>query len=1156
MNNKNKSINDKELEVLNFWKENKIFEKSLKKPGGVENPESFTFYDGPPFATGLPHHGHLLAGSIKDAIPRFQSMNGKYVRRVWGWDTHGLPIENLIEKEYKLNSKKEIEEFGINNFNKRAEESVFAYEKEWKEIIPRFGRWVDMDNAYSTMSPDYTESVWWAFSELYKKGLVFEGYKSMHICPRCETTLAQSEVAQGYKDLTDISVTVKFELEDEKNTFILAWTTTPWTLPGNVALAINKEFEYVKIRLKTQDSSVKTEFYILAKERVEEVFKKLNLEFEIIETFNGKDLVGKKYKPVFDYFINSKLENKENIYKVVDADFVTLDTGTGIVHIAPAFGEDDLNLSKEKSLPVIRHVEMNGEFVREVIDFAGVKVKTKEDNQGADILIIKNLASRNLLFSKEKLIHSYPTCWRCETPLLNYATSSWFIKVPEIKEKLLKENSKVNWIPENIRDGRFGKWLEGARDWAVSRSRYWGAAIPIWKSKSGNEVKIISSLEELAKENINKPKNQYYIMRHGEAKHNLLGIEETDMDPDNHLTEDGIGQVKKAKEEIGIDFDIIISSPYPRAFETAKIMAGEKEVTIDEHFTEINLGSYSKKPNTEIEKDHGINYLNLDLKLGSGESHNDVIKRVMKGITELENKYEGKNILIATHGSPMRMIAFAGELITKEKLIEDELSEDTKLYPKNAEIRKLDLKLVPRDETGKINLHKPYIDNIKFLGKNGEELERIPDVFDCWFESGSMPMAQMHYPFENKEIFNKNFPADFIAEGLDQTRGWFYSLLNISVGIFNKASYKNVIVNGLLLANDGEKMSKSKNNYTDPLVLVEKYGADAFRQTLFSSPAMCAENIPFSDNNVEETYKKVISKLENVLSFYEMLNIEITPKERNIENPIDIWIFTRLEEILKNITKNMNEYRLDQATRPIEKFIEDLSTWWLRRSRERLKEDIYIEDKSNAEFTIYKILNEFSKIIAPFMPFLAERIYLSVNNKNVNKKESVHLESWPKSIFNIDEKVLEEMNDIRGLVTEALMQRQKNNIPVRQPLSKLFINKKIDEKYLSILKEEINIKEILIDNSKEYSKDQNVILDLEITPELKREGDYRELIRKIKDLRKEKNLTPNDIAILFIETDKERIDFIKSFKEELKKDCKLSEIKLIEGNEEKIILEN
>ncbi len=1152
MDNKNKNINDKELEILNFWKENKIFQKSLEKPAGLDPVESFTFYDGPPFATGIPHHGHLLAGTIKDTIPRFQTMNGKYVRRKWGWDTHGLPIENLIEKKFKLNSKKEIEEFGIGNFNKAAKESVFAYEKEWKEIIPRFGRWVDMEDAYSTMDSNYTESVWWAFSELNKKGLVFEGYKSMHVCPRCETTLAQSEIAQGYKDLADISVTAKFELVDEINTFVLAWTTTPWTLPGNVALAINEKFEYVKAKAESG------EVYIVAKERVEEVFKKANLKLEIIETFSGEKLVGKKYKPVFDYFINSEIENKENLYTVVGAEFVTLDTGTGVVHIAPAFGEDDLNLSKEKSLPIIRHVEMNGEFIKEVKDFAGMKVKTKEDNQSADIQIIKNLAGRGLLFSKEKLIHSYPTCWRCETPLLNYATSSWFIKVPEIKEELLRENSKINWNPENIRDGRFGKWLEGARDWAVSRSRYWGAPLPIWKEVDGDEIKIISSLKELAENNINKAKNEYYLMRHGESFHNVNAVEEIGIDPNDVLTELGKVQVEDARKKSKVDFDVIVSSPVTRTRMTAEIMAGNKkdEIIINENFREINLGTYNGRPSTQIREDYGIDYLKFNTVLGGGESHGDVMNRMMKGIYELEKEYEGKKILIVTHGAPMRMATAGVGLYTEEEVMTDEISNDTRLYPRNAEIRKVDLKIVPRDESGKINLHRPYIDEVVLKSSKGKEMKRIPDVFDCWFESGSMPFGQLHYPFENKTTFEDNFPADFIAEGLDQTRGWFYSLLNLSVGIFGKASYKNVIVNGLLMAADGEKMSKSKKNYTDPLILVEKYGADAFRQTLLSSPAMCAENIPFSDANVEETYKKVVAKLENVLSFYEMLNVEFLPKERKIENPMDIWIFTRLSEVLETVTKNMNEYRLDQATRPLEKFIDDLSTWWLRRSRERLKGESGEEEKMNAEFTLYKMLNEFSKTIAPFMPFLAERIYLSVNKENSEKKESVHLEAWPKNIFVVDEKVLEEMDEVRSLVTEALMQRQKNNIPVRQPLSKLWTKIKLDKKYIDILKEEVNIKEILIGEVKEYSENQNVILDLEISSELKREGDYRELTRKIKDLRKEKNLTPSDIAVLFVESSKERIDFITSFTNELKKDCKLFLIKFTEGNEEKIILEN
>ena len=1156
LNLKNKTINGKELEVLKFWNENKIFEKTLEKPAGEISDESFTFYDGPPFATGLPHHGHLLAGTIKDTIPRFQTMNGKHVRRVWGWDCHGLPIENLIEKKYNLNSKKDIEEFGIGKFNKAAEESVLTYEKEWKEIIPRFGRWVDMDNSYKTMDYTFTESVWWAFKELDKKGLVFEGNKSMHICPRCETTLAQSEVSLAYKDLTDISVTVKFELEEESNTFILAWTTTPWTLPGNVALAINKEFDYVKIENESGEK------FILAKERVETVLK--DKQFKILEEFNGEKLIGKKYKPVFDYYLDKDLENKNNIYTVVDAEFVTLDTGTGVVHIAPAFGEDDLILGKEKKLPIIKHVGMNGEFVPDVKDFAGIKVKSKEDNQGADILIIKNLASKNLLFSKEKLVHSYPTCWRCDTPLLNYATSSWFVDVPKIKERLLSENQKIDWIPENIRDGRFGKWLEGAREWAVSRSRYWGASLPIWKEVDGTEIKVVGSIKELADLNIRKPKNEFYIIRHGEANHNVMCIEESEMDPTNHLTELGKSQVEDTKTKANVDFDIIVSSPYLRTRETAEIMANGKEVLIDEHFREIELGIYNKQKGSKIFEDLGISYLKFKTKIGGGESHGEVMDRMMRGIYDLDEKYTNKKILIVTHGAPMRMATAGGELWTEEEVIKDELSNDTKLYPRNAELRKLNIKFVPRDETGKINLHRTYIDDVKILSSTGKEMKRVEYVFDCWFESGSMPYGQFHYPFENKELFEKKFPADFIAEGLDQTRGWFYSLLNLSVGIFDKSSFKNVIVNGLLLAGDGEKMSKSKNNYTDPVVLAEKFGADAFRYTLLSSPAMCAENIPFSDANVEEVYKKVVSKLENVLSFFEMVRDEnilqkvFSVDKKEIINKVDIWILTRLNEVLVSTTKSMNEYRLDTATRPFEKFIDDLSTWWLRRSRERLKGEYGDgeEDKLNnqimSQYVLYLVLHDFSRIIAPFMPFIAERIYQSVNFKNDKKRESVHLESWPGEFLKIEEKVLDDMEEVRSLVTEALMIRQKNNIPVRQPLQSLSSKINIDEKYFDLIREEINVKDIIIDEKINLGEGKNIILDLELSEDLKREGEYRELVRKIKDLRKENNLTLNDVVSLEFKGNKNTIDFVKSFEEELKKDCKLSELKFEEGESEEM----
>lgn len=1212
LNLKNKTINEKELEVLKFWNDNKIFEKTLERPAGEISDESFTFYDGPPFATGMPHHGHLLAGTIKDTIPRFQTMNGKHVRRVWGWDCHGLPIENLIEKKFNLDSKKDIEEFGLDRFNKEAEQSVFTYEKEWKEIIPRFGRWIDMENSYKTMDANYTETVWWAFSELHKKGLVYEGNKSMHICPRCETTLAQSEVSLAYKDLTDISITVKFELVDEPSTFVLAWTTTPWTIPGNVALAINKEFDYVKIEATKKDNS--KEYFILAKERFEKVFEAVKEDYgeaKIIEEFKGEKLLGKKYKAPF--FVRSVQEASKvtdldslNFYKIWDAEFVTLDTGTGVVHIAPMFGEDDNNLAKKYELPRLRHVGMNGAFDRDVIDelydndrgifqneglkeIPNIFVKTKDDNQGADILIIKYLAKQGLLFSKEKIIHSYPTCWRCDTPLLNYATSSWFIDVPKIKDKLISENQKIDWIPENIRDGRFGKWLEGAREWAVSRSRYWGAPIPIWKEIDGREIKIIGSIKELAELNIKKPKNEFYIMRHGESNHNVECIEECERDPNNHLTELGKKQVEDAKKKLNVDFDIIISSPYPRTIETAEILANGKEVIIDEHFREIELGIYNKQKGSKIFEDLGISYLKFKTKIGGGESHGDVMNRMMRGIYDLEEKYEDKKILIVTHGAPMRMATAGAGLWTEEDVIKDELSNDTKLYPRNAELRKLDIKFVPRDETGKINLHRPYIDDIKILSSKGKEMKRVEYVFDCWFESGSMPYGQFHYPFENKELFEKNFPADFIAEGLDQTRGWFYSLLNLSVGLFDKTAYKNVIVNGLLLASDGEKMSKSKNNYTDPMVLAEKFGADAFRYSLLSSPVMCAENIPFSDSNVEEVYKKLISKLENVFSFFEMVREEenmqkvFSVDKKDITNAMDMWILTRLNEILLSTTKSMNKYRLDVAARPFEKFIDNLSTWWLRRSRERLKgeygetEEEKLNNKISSQYVLYLVLHDFSRIIAPFMPFIAERIYQGVNIGNEKKRESVHLESWPGEFLKVDAEILKEMDEVRDLVQKILFTRQTLKLPVRQPMGVLILGsdyESLSEDHLRILIDEVNFKVVEIDkhiiDGKYVEGDKwffqsfdpanltaTVIVDKEITPILKKEGDYRELVRKVKDLRKENNLTVNDVVGLEFKGNKKRIDFVKSFEEDLKKDCKLSEIKFEEAEtEEEIKIQN
>jgi isoleucyl-tRNA synthetase len=1125
---KPKTIAEKERETLAFWQANKIFEKSVETPAGGEPKGQFSFYDGPPFATGLPHFGHILAGTIKDAIPRYQTMKGNSVRRIWGWDCHGLPIENMIEKKLGLKSKKDIEDFGIGKFNKDAFDSVLQYEEEWKSIIPRLGRFVDMEHPYKTMDSTYTESIWWAWKTLYEKGLAYEGYKIMHICPRCETTLAQSEVGMNYEDVTDLSVTAKFELADEPGTYVLAWTTTPWTLPGNTALALSETAEYIKVSIEGMEGK-----YVLAKERREEVLKDMN--YDVLETFSGSALVGKPYKPVFPYFLDKETDNKENIWKIWHADFITLDTGTGIAHEAPAFGAEDMELAKQKNIPVIKHVKMDGTFTEDVIDFAHMKVKQKDDTQSADIEIIKYLAHAGLLFEKHKIVHSYPLCWRCKTPLLNYATSSWFVDVPKMKEKLLSENAKIGWTPEHIRDGRFGKWLEGAREWAVSRSRYWGAPLPVWKSEEG-DMKIIGSLKELTELSTRKPKNTYFVIRHGESESNVTRIIDSEGkgDENNHLTEIGREQARHAghfaKEK---NIDIIITSPFLRAEETARIIkeACGAELIVDERLREFHTGIYSGKSIDEFHKAERVFYSHLDKKIPGGESHRDVMNRTMSALYEYEEKYEGKTILMVTHGGILWMMEAAAHLKTDEEIINYMLASDD-VTAANAHVVPVKPLLVPRDETGAVNLHRPYIDEIE-LSIDGKVYKRIGDVFDCWFESGSMPFAQLHYPFENKEVFEKDYPADFIAEGLDQTRGWFYSLINLGVGLFDKAPYRHVIVNGLVMAESGLKLSKSEKNYTDPMELVEKYGADSVRYFLLSSPVIKGENVQFNDKSVEDVYKKVISRLENVLSLYEMNKESTVVPSTESKNILDAWIVSRIHDVVEKATRGYDTYMLDEATYPIDQFIDDLSVWYVRRSRDRLKGDAGKEEKQNADATLTYVLLVLSKVLAPVMPFMAERVYTAARGE----RESVHLETWPISL-GVDDVAQEDMKKVRDIVTATLSLRTQAKITVRQPLSKLTVKEEIPERYHQILAEELNVKEIAFD----ADLAEVCALDTAITPELQAEGDVRNLMRAIQDARKEKGYTPKDTVVLLTE-----YEIPEQFKSDLMSTCKVGSIERGDG---------
>ncbi len=923
---------ENEEEILKYWKDKDVFNRSVN-----ERPEHnpYVFYDGPPFATGMPHYGHIVASTMKDAVPRYWTMKGYRVERTWGWDCHGLPVENLVEKELQLPGKKEIEEFGVGKFNEACRSRVLQYAEDWKVVIERIGRWVDMENDYKTMDTPFMESVWWVFSELYKKGLVYEGKKAMHVCPRCATPLSNFEVSQGYKDIKDMSVTAQFKLSEESllqneslkdlagDVYMLAWTTTPWTLPGNILLAVGEEIEYVCVKLEDAH-------YILAKELLMKHFE--GKAFEVVCNVRGKQLVGLKYEPLFDYY--KELEGIETGYRVVLADFVTTEEGTGIVHLAPAFGTDDYEVFKKEGVPFIQHVTIDGRFTPEVTDFAGMEVKQKDDHMATDIEIVKWLAHNGKLFSKEKYTHSYPHCWRCDTPLLNYATSSWFIEVPKIKELLLKNNLKTEWIPESIKEGRFGKWLEGVRDWAVSRNRYWGTPLPIWRAEDGDVI-CISSVAEL-------------------------------------------------------------------------------------------------------------------------------------------------------------------ESLTGKK-VDD--------------------------------LHKHFVDEL-VIEKNGKQYRRTPEVFDCWFESGAMPYGQMHYPFENKDKFEAGFPAKFIAEGQDQTRGWFYTLHVLATALTSgenpsipskesHSAFEHVIVNGLVLAEDGKKMSKRLQNYPDPMKLVNMYGADALRYYLLSSPVMHAENLNFSEVGVREVFNKVVNTVSNVMAFYELFAAEMEGTSGSTQ-VLDRWILVKMDELTAEVTTQMDAYCLAEAARPIMDFILDLSQWYVRRSRDRMKGDD-AADAAACLGTLREVLSRLAVVMAPFTPFIAESMWQQVHA--AGGVDSVHLERWPKDVQAVDTQVLTDMNRVRKIVEYGLSLRKEAQIKVRQPLATFaYTGAALDPAYESIIAEELNVlsvthvTEVNAAWQVREETDIHVALDLTITESLQKEGLLRELVRSVNGKRKEQGLTRDARVHVVVQT--------------------------------------
>ena len=883
-----------EHKVAENWKEKDIIKKNFNMN---EGKRYFTFYDGPPTANGKPHVGHIETRVMKDIIPRYKVMKGYKVIRKAGWDTHGLPVELEIEKSLGISGKEQIEEYGVEKFVKKCKESVFTYVHMWEEMTNKVGYWVDMENPYVTYHNDYIESVWWALKQMWKKGLLYEGHKVMPYCPRCGTALSSHEVAQGYKDVKDLTCIAKFKVVGKESTYILAWTTTPWTLPSNLALCVNKSYEYAEVKANVgTDDEPKYENYILAKDLIETVLKET--PYEIIRTFKGEELLGTKYEQLMPF---AKVEGKA--FEVIHGDYVTLTDGTGIVHIAPAYGEDDSLVSKKNGIAFVNLVDKSGKFVEEVEPWAGKFVRDCNED------ICKWLADENKLFSKEKHIHSYPHCWRCDTPLLYYPKESWFVAMSKLRDELVANNSTVNWYPETIKTGRFGKFLENVIDWGISRDRYWGTPLPVWTCEDENcgHQECIGSIEEL-----------------------------------------------------------------------------------------------------------------------------------------------------------------------KEKALE-----------------------CPED----IELHKPYIDNVYLkCPKCGGKMKRAKEVIDCWFDSGSMPFAQWHYPFENEDMFKNNFPAGFISEAVDQTRGWFYTLMAIGTALFNKSPFENCIVLGHVLDEHGQKMSKSKKNGVDPMVLLDSVGADATRWHFYtcSSPWLPTR---LGIKNVQETQRGFLSTLWNVYSFY-VLYAEIdqfNPLQYasfKTENIMDKWIISKLNTLVKEVDDKLAHYDITSAALQIEGFTDELSNWYVRRNRERFWSENLTDDKIGAYVTLYKVLTTLIKVAAPFVPFMTDEIYQNlVVGLDKNAPESVHLCLWPEVDENAINKELEKEMDLAyKIVKLGRSARNSANIKNRQPLSEMLISiDNLPKYYEDIVKEELNVKKV------ELGAEMSQYVDFEIKPNLPVLGkEYGKLIPQIR----------------------------------------------------------
>ncbi len=1120
-----KQFNLPEIEerVLQFWRTNDIFKKSLRKRSGRK---TFVFYEGPPTANAKPALHHVLARSFKDVILRYKTMGGYFVPRRGGWDTHGLPVELQVEKALGISSKKEIEhivpdsvEESIKAFNKKCRDSVWEFTKDWRQLTERIAFWLDMDNPYITYEPDYIESLWWIIKQAWEKDLFYKGHKVVPWCPRCGTALSSHELAQGYKEVEERSVYVRFRIVPEQrigaitvdeDTYILSWTTTPWTLPGNVALAVAKDTDYAIASVSYDTGDVT---YILAQPLSDSVLSELveGREWRVTGTIKGSDLIGLRYQQLFDIL---SLRNEKS-HRIYAADFVTTHEGTGVVHTAVMYGDDDYQLGKEIGLPQIHTVDEAGRFIDEVPEVAGMFVK----EQRAEDAIIHHLRESGALAGTKQYRHEYPFCWRCSTPLIYYARNSWFMAMSKLRESLVAENEKTNWHPAHIQHGRFGEWIKDAKDWAFSRERYWGTPLPIWECANGH-TEVIGSVDELDKRAYSK--NTFYIARHVEAEGNVNGVfasgPEFDDEHTSRLTEHGLKQAHSlAKKMARKKIDVIYASPYTRTRQLAEIVQKETgaKLFFDERLKEIEGGEFAWRPASEHKAFFTAPLEEFTKAPEGGETLADVRRRMFAAIRDINTRHADSRILIVSHGDPLWML----EAAVQERSNEEALQLS---YIGLGETRKLVVRNIPYNDDGERDLHRPYVDAIMLkCAKCKEKMRRVSEVADVWFDSGAMPFASVHYPFK-RSLFRRGggekflFPADYICEAIDQTRGWFYTLLATAVLLGRGRAFRNVISLGHINDKFGQKMSKSKGNIVDPWEMIQKYGSDAIRWHFYTINAP-GEPKNFDEEELAKTLRRVVLILYNSFAFLETYGDK---KERDVSrfdggHILDKWIRARFDDVAERVGTHMERYEITEAARVIEEYIDDLSRWYIRRSRKRFsqKDDPHARDSAIKALS-FALLGA-SKLMAPFMPLFSEALYRSL--PVLGREESVHLEEWPRSrgINKEQKELLGKMSSARVIVAAGLAARAAAGIKVRQPLQSLMVRADTAgianaDEVLGVIKDEVNVKEIIFNPSLV----DEVALDTTLTPALREEGVIREFIRTVQMLRQKAGYHPNDSIVL------------------------------------------